>query len=297
MLIVLGPRRPEPIDAPMKNSSEAFTVYTSVGFRREVVADYIAAASTIGPDIMIGPADAVWESTISQKRIEKMSDRTENWMSQVFRATWPEHKPAIFAPILNVKALQQRMYLNLLAENQEQLAGLAIYDLVALDNLPNTISHLPKLSLCAPKSPHEVLQQIEQGIDIMTIPFVTQASDAGIALTFTFPKPASSGTGTPEEPLGIDMFTATHAMADEPIAKTCKCHTCATISKAYIQHLLSAKEMTGWILLQIHNHSVVSSFFEAIRRSIAAETFEKDAADFGAYYAPELPSQSGAGPR
>jgi queuine tRNA-ribosyltransferase subunit QTRTD1 len=292
-LLILGPRRPNPVDAPMTNSNDAFTIYTSVGFRRETIDEYITAASTIGPDVLIGPADIVWATTKSQKRIEKMADRTERWMDKVFQANVPA---AVFAPLLPVPAEQQRMYLAELVENKGKVAGLAIYDPVALLGMPEPLSHLVRLSQSPPASPHDILRLITLGVDIFTIPFIAEASDAGIALTFTFPPASKMDTHEPAL-LGMDLFPADHAMSTSPIDEHCTCYTCRTSSRAYIQHLLSAKEMTGWVLLQIHNHAVMHTFFTAVRQSIERGTFDEDVASFEAFYTPELPSQSGAGPR
>ena len=55
--------------------------------------------------------------------------------------------------------------------------------------------------------------------------------------------------------------------------------------------------MLGWVLLQIHNHHVLSIFFAAIRESIKNGTFEADCEEFGRVYESELPETSGQGPR
>jgi queuine tRNA-ribosyltransferase len=55
--------------------------------------------------------------------------------------------------------------------------------------------------------------------------------------------------------------------------------------------------MLGWVLLQIHNHHILSEFFRAIRESIRDGTFEAYADDFARAYESELPEKSGQGPR
>jgi queuine tRNA-ribosyltransferase len=140
-------------------------------------------------------------------------------------------------------------------------------------------------------------------MDIFTIPFIGHATDAGIALTFRFPRPlpddavASNDTGSSVVPLGIDMWIPTHATSLLPLSNSCTCYTCTSHHRAYIQHLLSAKEMLGWVLLQIHNHHILSEFFSSIRASIKMGTFEADAEEFGRNYESELPEKSGKGPR
>jgi queuine tRNA-ribosyltransferase subunit QTRTD1 len=288
----------------MTNADEAFTIYTLVGFRRETVDDYIKAAGVIGPDVFIGPADIVWAPTKSQRRIEKMGDRTERWMDKVFRTDWTasERQPALFAPVLPVPMEQQRFYLSMIADHVEQLSGLAIYDPIALDGIPDSLTHLVRFSLAPPASPHDILKYVVLGVDVFTIPFITLATDAGIALTFTFPPPpppttSEADAATAPASLGLDMFPESHAMTTSPLGNSCTCYACQTSSRAYIQHLLGAKEMTGWLLLQVHNHAVMDTFFANIRRSIEVGTFEQDTRAFESFYASELPAQTGSGPR
>jgi len=77
----------------------------------------------------------------------------------------------------------------------------------------------------------------------------------------------------------------------------CKCYACRKHHRAYVQHLLTAKEMTAWVLLQIHNVKIVSNFFAAIRGSITRGTFEEDCKTFAQTYEEEFPEQTGHGPR
>jgi queuine tRNA-ribosyltransferase subunit QTRTD1 len=132
-------------------------------------------------------------------------------------------------------------------------------------------------------------------MDLFTIPFISSATDAGIALTFHFPAPLFS-TQTPL-PLGIDTWSPTLSTSLSPLSPFCTCYTCKTHHLAFIQHLLSAKEMLGWVLLQIHNHHIISQFFTAIRISIADGRFEEECKTFARMWESELPEKTGQGPR
>jgi queuine tRNA-ribosyltransferase len=233
-----------------------------------------------------------------------MGDRTQEWLAQLVNEKSEEQ--AIFAPVLPIDFHSQSEYLNYVADDLgSDIAGLAIYDSNLLPDIPATtsLSRLPRLSLDEPSSPHHILRQISLGMDIFTIPFIGFATDAGIALTFRFPQPlpddnvTTNGSGTNVLPLGIDMWALTHATSLAPLSASCECYTCTSHHRAYIQHLLSAKEMLGWVLIQIHNYHILSQFFASIRESIQKETFEADAAEFGRVYESELPVKSGQGPR
>jgi queuine tRNA-ribosyltransferase len=209
----------------------------------------------------------------------------------------------IFAPVLPIDYQSQWEYVNYISDELvDQISGLAFYDSNLLPDIPETttMSSLPRLSLDEPSSPHQVLRQISLGIDIFTIPFINFATDAGIALTFEFPSPAPSQPSNEEGsilPLGIDMWTPAHATSLLSLSASCKCYTCTSHHRAFIQHLLSAKEMLGWVLLQVHNHFVLSDFFASIRHSIKEDRFEKDCEEFARLYDSELPEKSGQGPR
>lgn len=230
-----------------------------------------------------------------------MGDRTQDWLAQSLAADYAEEQH-IFAPILAIPSIEQSEYLNYLADDVSlDISGLAFFDADLLPDVPATTSFvaLPRLSLDEPASPHEVLRQISLGMDIFTIPFVGNATDAGIALTFEFPGPLDDtiGMSSSIEPLGLDMWSPTYATSLEPLVQSCTCYACTSHHRAYIVHLLSAKEMLGWTLLQVHNHALMTSFLASVRRSISAGTFESDTQVFARRYDSEIPAGSGKGPR
>jgi queuine tRNA-ribosyltransferase accessory subunit len=308
-LLILGLRRPAPIVPAQTNSNNAITICTSVGFRQEQVEDYIKSADILRPDVFVGPADIVYSPSSSQKRREKMTERTAIWMEKLISnlqsiaqedSRLPQ--PAIFAPILPLLADEQRLYLSdLSSTHASHISGLAIYDPSIIPSLPQSLSTLPRLSLSPPSTPQELLQQLSLGIDLTPIPFINAGTDAGIALTFIFPapQPASPLPGSsPPTALGIDLWpVAEHATSMTPLSAHCNCFACKAHSRAYLNHLLQAKEMLGWVLLQVHNHAIMDAFFAGVRASIAAGTFEADKSAFEAYYEGEFPIGEGRRPR
>jgi queuine tRNA-ribosyltransferase len=136
---------------------------------------------------------------------------------------------------------------------------------------------------------------------MFTIPFIGAATDAGIALDFQFSESdamdANNVTGSSPKPLGIDLWSNSHAIDLSPIVRNCRCYACSKHHRAYLQHLLAAKEMLGWVLLQVHNHHVMDNFFSAIRSSLSRGSFETDCATFEKLYESELPAKTGQGPR
>jgi queuine tRNA-ribosyltransferase len=163
-----------------------------------------------------------------------------------------------------------------------------------LVNYPS-LEALPRLSFGPSKSPQDLLRQIALGIDICTVPFTNTASDAGIALSFTFPPPDTSDV----QPLGVDMWSEEHTASLQPLVDGCQCYACTKHHRAFIKHLLNAKEMLGWNLLQIHNHAILGAFFAGIRTALSESTekFEELHKKFLAIYEPEIPIGTGVRPR
>ncbi|TGO23255.1 hypothetical protein BPAE_0138g00080 [Botrytis paeoniae] len=298
---LLAPRRTPAVTAPNGNSNTAISVFTSTGFQPLSNKSYIDSIATLRPDIAIGLADVPYSTIAGAKRTAKMGDRSGQWLAQLL-ADKVKEQP-VFAPVLPIDYQSQWEYINYISDELvDEVSGLAFYDSNLLPEIPETtaMSLLPRLSLDEPSSPHHVLRQISLGMDIFTIPFINFATDAGIALTFEFPSPTNSQSSNESSsvlPLGIDMWTTAHATSLLPLSEFCKCYACTSHHRAFIQHLLSAKEMLGWVLLQVHNHYVLSEFFTSIRKSIKEGTFEKGCEEFARRYDSELPEKSGQGPR
>ncbi len=242
-----------------------------------------------------------------------MGDRTLQWLDSLIteletEADISKSSSAVFAPVLPIDFHSQYEYLHHVADElAESISGLAFYSSSLLPDIPatTTLSSLPRLSLDEPASPHHILRQISLGMDLFTIPFVGFATDAGLALHFELPKPALNEESIHAKenglsrikPLAIDLSLPENATSVTPLMRNCKCYACTSHHRAYIHHLLSAKEMLGWVLLQIHNHQVLSSFFSAIQQSIKAGTFEADKYSFEGEYESELPEGTGQKPR
>lgn len=308
-LLIMGARRQPPIASPAPNTNSEVSIFTSVGFTSISSEYYTAAVRKLQPDIVVGLADIPFgQETVGLKRKDKMSDRTEAWMRDIIAKQRSigkgEPRFNIFAPILPIDRDMQSWYLEHLVDDMaDKINGVAIYDAFLLDDLPEELHHLPRLSFHTPASPQELLRHISLGMDVFTIPFISEATDAGVALDFQFPAPSISDSGSDTGPeserhsLGIDMWQPSFSESVTPLTEYCSCDACTKHHKAYIQHLLVAKEMLGWVLIQLHNHAILDSFFNGVRNSIENGTFEQDTADFEAYYEPRLPEKSGQGPR
>lgn len=322
ILTVLGARRHPAINSPVGNTMEAISIFTSTGFQTLTNTDYHRAVDAVRPDIAIPLADMTYArstafpetkrrtNVTSSKRQLRMVERTEDWLNEFFELEGQlgdginkTSRPAVFAPLLPVSYATQWEYFNLLEQDlATKLSGLAVYDVDILPDLENhgPLVPLPRLSLDYTATPQEVLRQIHLGIDLFTVSFLNGISDAGIALSFTFPPPpppASTDPSSNIRPLGINMWSNEHETAVAPLVEGCRCYACTKHHRAFLHHLLNAKEMLGWTLLQTHNYQVTSDFFAGVRASLAAGAFEKDYDAFFLAYDSELPAGTGTRPR
>lgn len=305
-LLVLGPRRTPPIPCPTSSTPTSIFILTSVGYRQLPIKEYTLAAHKLRPDIIIGPGDIPYGvDKVSSKKLYKITDRSSKWMLEFVKArheitdeadTLPQ-RPLLCAPLLPVDISSQSYYVDhLVKQLLGELGGLAVYDTCALRGMPAQLGELPRIGFTEPKNPNTILREIAQGMDVLTVPFVGAATDAGIALDFSFLGKAPTSNTAPRA-LGVDMWQISHAVDLSPLSCGCSCYACTKHHRAYLQHLLSAKEMLGWVLLQIHNHHVTDQFFADIRLSISRGSFEEDTASFQRRYEPELPAKTGQGPR
>ncbi|KAK9451788.1 uncharacterized protein V1518DRAFT_409556 [Limtongia smithiae] len=166
--------------------------------------------------------------------------------------------------------------------------------------LPNELHDTLRLSLTYLHGPHDVLTVIKNGHDLILGDWITTTTDAGVAFTFSLPANGRAIDATHEkQDIGINLWNTDKYATDlEPIVERCECYTCTRHHRAYIAHLLNAKEMLAWTLLQIHNIHVANKFMREIRMSLQAGEFEDAASVFEKKYAVRIEGLvHGGGPR
>ncbi|MGB3403419.1 MAG: tRNA guanosine(34) transglycosylase Tgt [Microcoleaceae cyanobacterium] len=62
----------------------------------------------------------------------------------------------------------------------------------------------------------------------------------------------------------------------QPLDATCPCYTCKNFSRAYLGHLVRAKELLAYTLLSIHNVTELIHFTKRIREAILANRFTEE---------------------
>lgn len=118
-------------------------------------------------------------------------------------------------------------------------------------------------------APEDLINGILRGVDIFDCVLPTRLARHSAALTF-------HGQ--------INILNRIHARDPKPISESCGCYTCQNFSKAYIRHLMMAKEMLGGTLLSIHNIYTLEEIARQSRTAILEGRFSSYAAEFLANY-------------
>ena len=109
-------------------------------------------------------------------------------------------------------------------------------------------------------TPEDIINGIARGIDIFDCVLPTRLARHHAAFS-------------PEGRL--NMMNATFARDERPIDDTCDCYACQNFTRAYIRHLIVAKELLAGTLLSIHNLRALIRLVEDIRGYIVDGTFEE----------------------
>lgn len=130
--------------------------------------------------------------------------------------------------------------------------------------LEETVPYLPvekPVYLMGVGTPANILEAVERGVDFFDCVYPTRNGRHGHLYT-------NQGR--------INLFNAKYELDSRPIEEGCGCLACRRYSRAYIRHLLKAKEMLGMRLCVLHNLYFYNRMMEEIRDAL-------DAGDFAGY--------------
>jgi queuine tRNA-ribosyltransferase len=229
----------------------------------------IQIQNALGADVIMAfdecpPADA------TQEEVKKAIDRTSRWLERCFQAHQRPQEQALF-PIV-----QGGSFLDLRQASVESLLsfeaiGYAIGG-VSVGEAPELIHRTvqfttPLLPADKPRylmgvgTYREMARAVAAGIDLFDCVIPTRLGRHGAAL------------------VRGERWNLKNARFREdftPLDSTCTCYTCQNFSRAYLNHLIKAKEMLGYILLSIHNIHELVRFTQEMRRAIVDDRFTVD---------------------
>lgn len=109
-------------------------------------------------------------------------------------------------------------------------------------------------------TPANILEGVERGVDFFDCVYPTRNGRHGHVYT-------NHGK--------LNLFNAKYELDDRPIEEGCQCPACRSYSRAYIRHLLKAKEMLGMRLCVLHNLYFYNTMMEEIRDAIEAGNYKE----------------------
>ena len=128
--------------------------------------------------------------------------------------------------------------------------------------LDAVVPHLPENKptyLMGVGTPANILEAVDRGVDFFDCVYPSRNGRHGHVYT-------NHGK--------LNLFNAKYELDDRPIEEGCNCPACRSYSRAYIRHLLKAKEMLGMRLCVLHNLYFYNTMMEEIRDAIDAGEFQ-----------------------
>lgn len=129
--------------------------------------------------------------------------------------------------------------------------------------LDAVVPHLPEdkpVYLMGVGTPANILEAVDRGVDFFDCVYPSRNGRHGHVYT-------RRGK--------LNLFNAKYELDESPIEEGCGCPACRSYSRAYIRHLLKAKEMLGMRLCVLHNLYFYNHLMEDIRTAIEAGNYSE----------------------
>ncbi len=124
-----------------------------------------------------------------------------------------------------------------------------------------TVPYLPKNKptyLMGVGTPDNILEAVERGVDFFDCVYPSRNGRHGNVYT-------NQGT--------LKLLNAKYETDDRPFEEGCGCPVCKRYSRAYVRHLLKAKEMLGMRFCVLHNLYFYNNMMSEVREAIEEHRF------------------------
>ncbi|WP_419094011.1 tRNA guanosine(34) transglycosylase Tgt [[Clostridium] scindens] len=281
-------------DKPILTDSGGFQVFSLAGLRRIKEEGVYFNSHIDGRKIFMGPEESMQiqsnlastiamafdecPSSIAEKDyIEKSVDRTTRWL---IRCKKEMERLNSLPDTINQEQMlfginQGGIYEDIRIRHAKEIAdlhldGYAIGGLAVGEShedmyriLDAVVPHLPQNAptyLMGVGTPANILEAVDRGVDFFDCVYPSRNGRHGHVYT-------SHGK--------LNLYNARYELDERPIEEGCRCPACRTYSRAYIRHLLKAKEMLGMRLCVLHNLYFYNSMMEEIRQAIEEGRYQE----------------------
>ena len=279
-------------DRPILTDSGGFQVFSLAGLRKIKEEGVYFNSHVDGRNIFMGPEESMQiqsnlastiamafdecpSSVASRQYIENSVARTTRWLE---RCKKEMNRLNGLEDTINKNQLlfginQGGIYADIRIEQAKAIAdmdldGYAIGGLAVGESheemyriIESVEPHLPKdkpIYLMGVGSPANILEAVERGVDFFDCVYPSRNGRHGHVYT-------NAGK--------LNLFNAKYETDSRPIEEGCECPACKYHSRAYIRHLLKAKEMLGMRLCVLHNLYFYNTMMEEIRYAIEAGNY------------------------
>lgn len=280
-------------DKPILTDSGGFQVFSLAGLRKIKEEGVYFSSHVDGRKIFMGPEESMQiqsnlASTIAmafdecpphpatRDYMQKSVDRTTRWLS---RCKKEMARLNTLSDTINREQLlfginQGGTFADIRIAHAKEISDMNL-DGYALGGLAVGESHeemyriieetVPYLPLEKPTylmgvgTPTNILEAVDRGVDFFDCVYPSRNGRHGHAYT-NFGK--------------INLLNARFERDEKPIEEGCQCPACKTYSRAYIRHLLKAKEMLGLRLVVLHNLYFYNKMMEEIREAIRENRYK-----------------------
>ena len=274
-------------DKPILTDSGGFQVFSLSGLRKIKEEGVTFHSHVDGRIIFMGPEESMQiqsnlASTIAmafdecppalaeRSYVQPSVDRTTRWLKrcQTEMARLNQLEDTINKEQLLFGINQGAIFADIRIEHAKRIAdmnldGYALGGLAVGESheemyyiLDETVPYLPKdkpTYLMGVGTPANILEAVDRGVDFFDCVYPTRNGRHGHLYT-------NHGK--------INLFNKKYEKDMRPIEEGCGCPACQKYSRAYIRHLLKAKEMLGMRLCVLHNLYFYNTMMEEIRNAL-----------------------------
>ncbi len=274
-------------DKPILTDSGGFQVFSLAGLRKIKEEGVYFHSHIDGKKIFMGPEESMQiqsnlastiamafdecpSSVAERAYMEQSVDRTTRWL---VRCKAEMERLNGLPDTINKKQMlfginQGGIYEDIRIRHAQEIAkldldGYAVGGLAVGESheemyriLECVVPHLPEHKptyLMGVGTPANILEGVERGVDFFDCVYPSRNGRHGHVYT-------NEGKR--------NLFNARYELDDRPIEEGCGCPVCRTYSRAYIRHLLKAREMLGMRLCVLHNLYFYNTMMEEIRTAI-----------------------------
>ena len=274
-------------DKPILTDSGGFQVFSLAGLRKIKEEGVYFHSHIDGKKIFMGPEESMQiqsnlastiamafdecpSSVAERAYMEQSVDRTTRWL---VRCKAEMERLNGLPDTINKKQMlfginQGGIYEDIRIRHAQEIAkldldGYAVGGLAVGESheemyriLECVVPHLPEHKptyLMGVGTPANILEAVDRGVDFFACVYPSRNGRHGHVYT-------NEGKR--------NLFNARYELDDRPIEEGCGCPVCRTYSRAYIRHLLKAREMLGMRLCVLHNLYFYNTMMEEIRTAI-----------------------------